>query len=351
LGQKLAESSLFFVYDGLDEEHRLRVETTILRLDAPGVDDLIILAREEAERLSRLQHVNICPLFRFGEQDGWFYATSPKMDGFSLSAYNPQKVGDLDISRVSDVMQAVALALAVGHFKEISHHNVCPDSVHIDARGTVRIKNYFTSRIVFRHDQNRQEHDEKIRISVSPHYISPEKAENGTEDRRGDVFSFGVLYYWLLTGRHPFVGANPTEIIYARIPRREDEESIFNEANRLPPYIPPPPPSELRPDVPKALSAMVMGMLHYYPVQRPEFTEIISQLNLLRAKQDMIDRRLTLFKIAQTDTRDLPKMEKHGVKKKKPAPAAPAAGLEAPSVVAAPDIPLPPQGESQASPN
>lgn len=337
---------MFLVHDGLDEEHCLRVEVTIIRRDAPDAADLAALAREEAERLSRLQHVNICPLFRFGEHDGWFYVTTPKMDGFSLSAYDPAKVGTLDISRVTDVMQAVALALAVGHFKEISHHNVCPDSVHVDARGTVRIKNYFTSRVVFRHDQHRQERDDKIRVSVSPHYISPEKAENGNEDRRGDVFSYGVLYYWLLTGRHPFIGANPTEIIYARIPRQEDQEAIFNEADRLPAYVPPPPPQELRPEVPKALGAMVMSMLHYYPVRRPEFTEIISQLNLLRAKQDMIERRLTLFQIAQTDTRDIPKMEKHGVKKK-PVSTTPSSGRPAPVILAAPDIP-PSHGESQA---
>jgi len=315
LGKMLAESRLFRVFDGHDEEHRLRVEVTIPRRDVPEADDLRALVREEAGRLTALQHINICPLFRCHEQDGWLYATSPRMDGFDLAAYDPQRQGLLDISRVSDVMQAAALGLAVGHFKDISHHNVCPDSIHVDARGTVRVKQFLVARVVYRFDQHRQEKDGRIRVSVDPHYISPEKAGNGTEDRRGDVFSFGVLYYWLLTGRHPFDGSTPTEIVYARIPRQEERAEIFNEADRLPPYVPPLPPHEIRPEVPRQLGALVMGMLSHYPARRPEFTEVISALNLMRAKQDMLDRRHTFLKIAQTDTRDLPKMERHGLRK------------------------------------
>jgi serine/threonine-protein kinase len=352
LGQKLAESRLFHVFDGHDEEHRLRVEVTLPRRDAPEPDDLVALAREEAERLTRLQHVNICPLFRAGEQAGWFYTTSPKMDGFDLGSYDPQRQGLLDIGRVSDVMQATALALAVGHFKDISHHNICPQSIHVDARGTVRIKHYFIARIIYRHDQHRQEQDSKIRVSVPPHYISPEKAESGTEDRRGDVFSFGVLYYWLLTGRHPFDGTTTEEIVYARIPRQEDRADVYNEADRLPPYVPPLPPHEIRPEIPRQLGGLVMDMLGYYPARRPEFTEIISELNLLRAKQDMLTRRHTLLKIAQTDTRDLPKMEKHGVVKKPKLPAlraqAPAADGKRPGGAAdAPALarPFPPEAQ------
>ncbi len=108
------------------------------------------------------------------------------------------------------------------------------------------------------------------------------------------------------------------------------QEDVFSEGGRrlktaeTVEYIPPPPPSKLRQDVPEEISTLVMEMLSYHPVQRPKFTEILAAINLFKAKEE----KETIVKSAQkqmvredtsTKTRAIPVMKNlAGADQKKP---------------------------------
>ena len=81
-------------------------------------------------------------------------------------------------------------------------------------------------------------------------YMAPEQALGRTVDHRADLFSLGVVLYELATGRTPFAGTVPTEII----------DKILHET--------PPPPSALNAAVPKAFDAIVMRALEKSPTFR-----------------------------------------------------------------------------------
>lgn len=315
------------IYDGFDKGQNMDSEIFILDKECPEYDKFFALAKEDAVALSTLKHPNICPILNYGDIEGQFFVTYPKMDGYPLSDYSPETQGLLDIGKVVDVLQAIGLGMAVAHHKEFAHHDICLRNIHIDARGNVRVKNFFKSRFIYSLLQSKEE----LTSSVSPYFISPEKAESRVEDKRGDVFSYGVVFYFMLTGRYPFSGATEVETVYSRVKRKAaKQEDVFSEGGRrlktaeTVEYIPPPPPSKLRQDVPEEISTLVMEMLSYHPVQRPKFTEILAAINLFKAKEE----KETIVKSAQkqmvredtsTKTRAIPVMKNlAGADQKKP---------------------------------
>lgn len=310
--------SIIDVYTGFDQSSNSAATIMLADNEAPQAEDLVKIAKEEATELSTLKHPNICPVINFDTIKGNFCVTSPLMDGYSLDDYSPKDQGLLDIGSVLEVIQAAALALAVAHHKEFVHHNVCPKNIHIDARGNVRIKNFYISRFVYRADQMLSKEDAVIKSdpAVSPYFISPEKAESGIEDKRGDVFSFGVVMYYMLTGQYPFSGKSEIETVYARVQKKKKNDTeIFSVDNKrmITPdsveYVPPKPPIELRPEVPEDISQLVMDMLAYLPVKRPKFSEILSIFNLMRAEREKQDSVVSAQKVmVTTTTRAIPKM-------------------------------------------
>ena len=239
------------------------------------------------------------------------------MDGYPLSDYSPKTQGLLDFEKVIDVLHAVVLGLAVAHHKEFIHHDLCPENIHVDARGNVRTKNFFISRFTYEYLQDKED----IASSVSPYFISPEKVESCVEDKRGDVFSFGVLFYYMLTGKYPFSGKNEVETVYSRVKKRKPPEpQVFSTEKPLVlapatvDYLPPAPPLYFREDVPGEISDIVLDMLSYHPLQRPRFSEILNRINLYKAWED----REKVFHSAQkemvretatTKTRAIPNMK------------------------------------------
>ena len=326
LEKNIDRQSFIDIFTGFDQASNTTVLVMLLDLQAPSYDKLNAIAKEEATELTTLKHQNICPILDYADILGNFCVTNPLMDGYSLDAYNPAEQGLLDIDSVLEIIQAAALGMAVAHHKEFVHHNICTKNLHIDGRGNVRIKGFYTSRFTYRADQLFSKEGAAIKsdASVSPYFISPEKAESGIEDKRGDIFSFGVVMYYMLTGQYPFAGKNEVETVYARVQKKHknDTEVFSADAARLltpdaVEYVPPTPPNQLREDIPENISQITMDMLSYLPIKRPKFSEILSIFNLRKAQKDVEAGVVSAQKVmVTTTTRAIPKMTPLSGKKK-----------------------------------
>ena len=311
------------VYEGFDTSITTISRIVVLDNDVPQAKEFLEIAKEEGELLSTLKHPNICPLMARDLILGNYCAVQPLLDGYLLSDYNPETQGLLDVEKVLDVLHAAALGLAVAHHKDITHHNVCPKNISIDARGNVRVVDYFLSRFVYQADQITAKGNDVIKYdpSVDPYFISPEKAESGIEDKRGDVFSFGVTMYYMLTGQYPFVGSNVLETVYSRVRKIKKRDEVFNAAatSVITPdtvaYTPPKNPKKLREDIPKEIADLVMDCLSYLPVKRPTLSEIITIFNLYKAEMAKQETVVAAqIEMVTTKTRAIPKMGKLGKK-------------------------------------
>ena len=312
------KESVLDVYSGFDKSSNSKVRIILLDNNSEKIEKLKEIAEEEAILLSMLKHPNICPVLSYDDIKGNFCVTAPILEGFAFEDYNPEEQGLLDVKKLMDVFQAALLGLAIAHHKEIVHHNLCLKNIHIDLNGNIRIRNFYSSRFTYRHDNLISNDDSIIQCdkSISPYFISPEKAESGIEDKRGDIFSFGVVMYYMFTGIYPFSGTSELETVYSRVMKRgNNARELYSSKNRNKvnhdsiAYVPPKPPNKIRETIPESISKIILRMLAYLPVRRPTFSEVLSEINQFKAfeekKISVISAQKTMV---ETKTRAIPKM-------------------------------------------
>ena len=113
-------------------------------------------------------------------------------------------------------------------------------------------------------------------------YVAPEYVRSGRADSRSDLHALGVVFYELLTGRRPFVGASASELTHVLLARR------------------PRPPDELRRGLPQRLTAMVMKLLEKLPEQRYQ-SALGLHADLVRLTQALAEGIEPHFELAERD--------------------------------------------------
>ena len=294
----------FSEFDGFDAKGNLYVNIYCSdgkKCPECGIENIFRMASKEAEILKKLSHPNICPISGNWIIEGNFIIASPAMDGFDLSEYNPDQ-GLLDVELILDILQKTAVGLAAAHNNEIPHHNICPANIHIDARGNVRIKNFFVSRFIYKYcPLNDWTHD-----LGDVEFYSPEKVITRQEGKEGDTFSFAILAYFLLSGRMPFNGKTREEKVLARCENRPGEENTYKK---------PAPLSEIRDNFPESISKILSKILLPTPSSRATLADFISSVNSYKAntEKDRIYETQWEMVAGNTDTKPIPRLEKIGL--------------------------------------
>ncbi len=168
--------------------------------------------------------------------------------GIDLARYAEGR--PIAITEFLRIAKALAEILAEVHLRWVIHRDIKPSNILIDPEtGEVALADFGIS--VLLESERAQLHDPQIIEGTLP-YVAPEQTgRTGREvDFRSDLYSLGVTFYELLTGRRPFVASSPLELIHAHLARRPD------------------PPVWLRPELPKPLSDLVLELLEKAPERR-----------------------------------------------------------------------------------
>ena len=169
---------------------------------------------------------------------------------------NCQVSRPLEINKVLRIFLPVADALAHMHSRGFVHGDIKPNNIIIASDGTVKIIDF---------GQSCRTGTIKERIQGTPDFIAPEQVHRRPLDGRTDIFNFGAALYWVLTGQ-----AIPTVL-----PKKTESIQLLSDSLLKPP-------EEINPDVPPALSKLVMDCVEPQPRSRPASArDIISRLDLV----------------------------------------------------------------------
>ncbi|MCZ7641067.1 MAG: serine/threonine-protein kinase [Verrucomicrobia bacterium] len=168
----------------------------------------------EAVAAGALQHPNIVAVHEAGVHQGQHYLVMDYVPGSSLA----QLISDLG-SRLSDFprcvrwMRTMSRAVHYAHEHGILHRDLKPSNVLIDADDQPHIMDFGLARSLIA-DSCLTRSDQ---VLGSPCYLPPEQAggRRAAVGRSSDVYALGAMLYHLVTGRPPFVGESPAEVIRA----------------------------------------------------------------------------------------------------------------------------------------
>ena len=189
----------------------------------------------EARLLATLNHPNIGAIYGVEEADGLTALVLELVEGPTLADRLAQ--GPLSVGETVAVAQQLADALATAHEKGIIHRDLKPANIVLNraadsASSDVRVKvlDFGVAKTLAAGPAADSEWNGTTavastadgRILGTPAYMSPEQARGQAVDRRTDLWAFGCILFEMLSGRHPFEGETPGDMV-ARILEREPD--------------------------------------------------------------------------------------------------------------------------------
>ncbi len=197
------------------------VALKILRSDRSGKKLGIARFEREVAATVRLTHPHTVRVFDHGvTADGLWYYAMELLDGEDLRSL-VKRVGPLPPERVVYLMTQAARALSEAHATGIIHRDIKPANLFVTRAGGERdflkVLDFGIAKIA--DGSTGQTLTDTGWLGGTPDYMSPELVLGKPVDARTDVYSFGAVMYFLLTGRPPFDGASAAEVMNAHVNR------------------------------------------------------------------------------------------------------------------------------------
>ena len=244
--EKLGAGGTAIVYRGQDTLLNRAVTIKILREEYAGNNDFVRRFRHEAQAVASLSHPNIVAVYDVGFEENMHYIVMEFVEGESLKEYIKRK-GVLKLSEACNIITQILAGVQHAHEHGIIHRDIKPHNILLGKDGRAKVTDFG---IAVGMSDVTLTYNTSSRIMGSVHYISPEQVQGTAVTEKSDIYSAGVVFYEMLTGRLPFVGETPISIAMQHV----QGELIL--------------PHQVNPDVPMGISYVVMRAMRKNPETR-----------------------------------------------------------------------------------
>jgi serine/threonine protein kinase len=244
IGEMLGYGASAIVYRGVRESDGEIVALKIFRADLSTDTDFQKRFEHEIRAAREVSHRHLVPVLDFGKAEGRLYLAM-RYSGTSLGE-RIKTDGPLALDEAIRIVVHTAAGLDALHREGLIHRDVKPSNILIDEDGVAAIGDFGLSKGASYTELTRTGH-----VIGTVDYLAPELVKGEKATDASDIYALGCVTYECLTGQPPFADRSVLRIGVAHL---EDE---------------PTDPREKRPDLPAALSGVVLRALAKAPEQRP----------------------------------------------------------------------------------
>jgi serine/threonine protein kinase len=242
-------------------EHKLmRRRVAVKVLPTAKASDPSSLERfyREARAAAALDHPNIVHAYDIDQEDNLHFLVMEYIDGASFQEI-VKRSGPMEVIRACHYIRQAALGLEHAHNAGLVHRDIKPGNILVDRSGGVKILDMGLARF-FRDEDDvlTKKYDESVLGTAD--YLAPEQTiDSHAVDIRADIYSLGATFYFLLTGQTPF-GEGTTA-----------QKLIWHQSRQ------PRPLTQVRPEVPPGVAAIVEKMMAKDPAQRYQVPAAVAE--------------------------------------------------------------------------
>ncbi len=237
--QKIYESKNTTIYKGYYQDFDNEVVVKILNTEY-AYQEQIIRFNNEYEFLKDLEINGVRKVLKKDKKDGKNILILEYFEGKTLKFF--LKNSDFEIKKILEITKQIAQSLAYVHNANIIHKDINSQNILLNSQNEIKIIDFGIASKIDLHTQDlgNPEH-----LEGTLEYISPEQTGrmNRIVDYRTDLYSLGITFYEMFTGKLPFISQDPMELVHAHITKM------------------PIPPAEINANIPESLSDIVMKLL------------------------------------------------------------------------------------------
>jgi serine/threonine-protein kinase len=257
--EQLGQGSMGIIYKARDPilSRDVAIKKILVQSgESPEADEFRERLFREARAAARLSHPGIVTVFDVGEHEGDPFIVMEYVSGRTLLSVL-QSGERLSLDRACDMGIQLAEALDYAHRNGVIHRDIKPANILITSEGRIKIADFGVAKLI------ESELTAKGMILGTPAFMAPEQFTGIPLDRRADLFSAGVVIYYMVTGEKPFSGDSVAAIQYKVI------------------HTDPVEPRKLNPAVSERLDAAILKSIRKDPLQRyPSGEELARDLRL-----------------------------------------------------------------------
>lgn len=227
--EKIGSGGMGEVYLAQDTRLERKVALKLLPPHFTREGDRVRRFQREARAASALNHPNILTIYEVGNVGETHFLSTEYVDGETLRTRVGR--GPLKLRETLDVATQVASGLAAAHEAGIVHRDIKPENIMVRRDGIVKVLDFglakLTERPTAAADAPTMPNTGEGVVMGTVQYMSPEQARALAVDARSDIWSLGCVIYEMLTGRPPFSGETPSDVIVSILEREPPPVSRY----------------------------------------------------------------------------------------------------------------------------
>ena len=217
----IGEGGMGQVYQAIDTALGREVAIKVLPPDLARASDRLKRFEQEAKAAGALNHPNILAIYDVGTHNDAPYVVSELLEGETLR--ERLKTSALPLRKSVDYAVQIARGLSAAHAKGIVHRDIKPENLFITKDGHAKILDFGIAKLTNPLGEFGSEPEsETMRLATHPGvvlgtagYMAPEQVRGEVADHRADIFSFGAVFYEMLSGKRAFHRESPIETMSA----------------------------------------------------------------------------------------------------------------------------------------